>query len=93
MSAYVIPFAIIGELLPLEVKGKAMGFTNSLTLLIGAPILQPLIGSLLKHSAKPQEIAFEKFPSAFALLPLSMGLAFILSFFIKETYCQNRVNS
>ena len=90
MSAYVIPFAIIGEILPAEVKGKAMGFTNSLTLLIGAPILQPLIGHFLKHASKPQEIAIEKFNTALAFLPLALAVAFILSFFIKETYCQNK---
>ncbi len=93
ISSYVIPFAIIGETLPTEVKGKAMGFTNSLTLLIGAPILQPLIGYFLKHSEHPTEIACEKFPSAFALLALVLAIAFILSFFNKETYCQNNVNS
>ncbi|MCH9634226.1 MAG: hypothetical protein S4CHLAM7_09710 [Chlamydiae bacterium] len=56
LSSYVIPFAIISEILPFKVKGKAMGFANTLTLLIGAPLLQPLIGYFLPHTTQPETL-------------------------------------
>lgn len=87
ISSYVLAFAIVSELFPTRVKGKAMGFTNTLTLLIGAPLLQPLIGSYLKHNIEPESITITEFDQAFIFLPCALALAFILSFFIKETHC------
>lgn len=90
ISSYVIPFAVVGDILPNEARGKAMGFTNCLTLLIGAPILQPLMGKFLKTTKAPMQ---ENFTPALNLLLISLVLAFFLSFFIKETYCQTKTSS
>ncbi len=83
-SGYVVAFALIKEILPQEVKGRAMGFANMLCLAIGAPLLQPIIAMLVKYTKSSQNIF------RFALSPLAVALAlsFVLTFFIKETYCK-----
>lgn len=85
ISGYVLSFAIIKEILPQEVKGKAMGFANMLCLAIGAPFLQPIIAHLMKG----QEMTSNTFKIALTPLPIVLTLSFILSFFIKETYCKD----
>ncbi|MCH9633244.1 MAG: putative glucarate transporter [Chlamydiae bacterium] len=84
-SSYVVAFALIKEILPQNVKGRAMGFANMLCLAIGAPVLQPIIAMLIKHSKNSQSVF------RFALNPITIALAlsFILTFFIKETYCKD----
>lgn len=89
ISSYVLPYAVVGEIIPDKARGKAMGFINCITLLFGAPLLQPLIGSLLKNPRRP---ILENFRPALILLFITLFLAFILSFCIKETYCLNKVS-
>lgn len=90
VSSYLIAFPLVSEILPQEVKGKSMGFTNTLTLLIGAPILQPLIGKKLSPMDNPLTKCLHEFKVALLLISLAIGLAFILSFFIRETHCENK---
>ena len=89
ISSYVLPYAVVGEIIPDKARGKAMGFINCITLLFGAPILQPLIGTLLKNPRRP---ILQNFTPALILLLIALVLAFILSFCIKETYCLNKVS-
>lgn len=82
-SCYVVSFAIFKDIMPRDVKGKAMGFANMLCLIIGAPILQPTIALLVKRY-EPHAINYTAI-----LMPvlIALVLALIISFFIKETYC------
>ncbi len=84
-SSYVLSFAIIKEILPPNVKGKAMGFANMLCLLIGAPILQPAIAHIVKDNIGTGNMF------KFALLPLTLSLALslILTFWVRETHCKD----
>jgi MFS family permease len=86
-SAYALPFAVMRDIVPENVRGTAMGYTNLMCILIGAPVLQPLIGWLLKlqllHTAN-QALAYER---ALTVIPICLAIAFALAFFIKETYC------
>lgn len=84
-SGYVVAFAVIKEILPKEVKGKAMGFANMLCLSLGAPVIQPVIAFLFKCYACSEHI----FRHALNPLLVALGLSFILTFFIKETYCKD----
>ena len=84
-SGYIIAFALIKEILPQDVKGRAMGFANMLCLAIGAPLLQPIIALLIKYSKGSQSL----FRLALSPLIAALILSFILTFFIKETYCKD----
>lgn len=89
VGSYILAFAFVSDLCPIEVKGKSMGFTNTLTLLIGAPILQPLIGSRLAPLDNPLTKCLYDFKNALMVIAVALILAFILSLFLKETYCSN----
>lgn len=85
-SAYVLPFAVMRDIMPAQVRGTAMGYTNLMSILIGAPLLQPLIGWMLNSQlhTTTRQIAYQH---ALAILPLSLAIGFILTFFMRETYC------
>ncbi len=95
-SIYVIPFAILSEITGAAVRGTALGFTNMMCILVGAPILQPLIGFLLKSKGHPivhsgvETFAAVNYRFALFVLPLCFVLAFALSFFVSETFCQQQ---
>lgn len=94
VGSYVIPFAIVREITPALCRGTAMAFTNMMTILIGSPILQPLIGVLLKSqwSGKVvngvQIFTVSNYHFALAVLPIMLFLALITLPFVKETYCE-----
>lgn len=88
-SAYVIPFAIMRDLVPANVRGTAMGYTNLMCILIGAPILQPLIGWVLKLQMAQTSNTSLAYQHALLLLPICLGVAFVLTFFVRETHCKS----
>ncbi len=89
-STYTLSYALANTYVNHKTKGIAMGFTNMLCLAIGAPIMQPLIGFLLKWSTNSEPINRLKiyidhdYTVALTILPLSLLIAFIISFFVKE---------
>lgn len=85
ISGYVLAFAVVKEILPKRVKGKAMGLANTLCLLVGAPFLQPIIAYLMKKNGEGP------LPFKVALTPLAIAisLSFLLALFIKETRCED----
>lgn len=83
-SSYILSFAIVEEKVSPDIKGKAMGFTNMLSLLFGAPLVQPIIGLSLKDMIDPLDIPIIIFKWVLIPLPIALILAFILSFFISE---------
>ena len=91
-GTYVIPFAIMREITPSLCRGTAMGFINMMCILIGSPILQPLIGFLLKIAAKTpaQNFTVANYQLAFSVLPITLLLAVALWPFIRETHCEEQ---
>ncbi len=93
--AYVIPFALAKDIIRPEVQGTAMGFTNMMCIAMGAPVLQPLIGWLLKFEdpdvVSTKEILFSihDYHYAFSIIPLVFILGLVCVFFIKETHCES----
>lgn len=93
-SVYILPFAVVRELTPRAVQGTAMGFTNMMSILLGSPVLQPLIGRLLDVHAHPASagklgtFVTLDYQMAFLVLPLCLLIALVLLKFIRETYCQ-----
>ncbi|MDR3491112.1 MAG: MFS transporter [Gammaproteobacteria bacterium] len=84
-SSYALPFAVMRDIMPAHVRGTAMGYTNMMCILIGSPILQPLIGWLLNIDT--QSSSAVAYQHALTALPICLAVALILSFFIQETYC------
>lgn len=89
-STYALSFALADTYVSHKNKGVAMGFTNMLCIAFGAPIFQPLIGFLLKLSTNLEPINRVKiytkhdFTVALTVLPISLVVALIFSFFVKE---------
>jgi MFS family permease len=86
-SAYVLPYAVVRDFVPAHVRGTAMGYTNMMCILIGAPILQPLIGWILDNDMKHAVSSSLAYQHALLVLPISLGLGLLLAFFVRETYC------
>lgn len=89
-SSYALCFALASSYVSKDKKGVAMGFTNMLCIAFGAPILQPLIGYLLKYHtihAPQAHIGVYDLPDyqiALSPLPICLFLAFLLAFFVRE---------
>jgi MFS family permease len=86
-SAYVIPYAVVRDIVPSNVRGTAMGYTNMMCILIGAPVLQPLIGWMLNADLNKNIIDSVAYQHALVLLPISLLIGLMLAFCVKETYC------
>lgn len=88
-AVYVLAFALVRERTSIKVRASAMGLTNMMSMIIGAPLLQPLIGIILeKFNVGQAETAYHY---ALSSLVVCLLLALFLLFFIKETYCQEQV--
>ena len=84
-GAAMLPYTIIKEVNPPEVGGTATGVINFLNFTFSA-LLGPVFGWLLRHlsqGAPQMELAHYQF--AFAPLMVGVGLAIVLTFFLKET--------
>jgi MFS family permease len=104
-SAETIVFAVGRELSPNEAAGTAIAATNMIVML-GAMLLQPLIGHLLDWSVWLQhshdynlinipimhvtQYGPEDYRMAMSIIPMGIIIAAILTFFIRETHAQAR---
>ena len=100
-SSQCIVFAVGRELSPAEAGATAMAMANMIVML-GALLLQPLIGRLLDYSLSRHEpvsmleqVSLDKlhqlytaadYQFALSIIPAGIILAAILTFFLKETY-------
>jgi MFS family permease len=90
-GVYVLPYAVVRDIMPSNVRGTAMGFTNLMCILIGAPLLQPLIGGIYEKQLVQTTNEVLAYKYALAAIPISLVIGLVLTFFIKETYCGNAV--
>lgn len=97
-SAQAIVFAVGRELSPGEAAGTAMAITNMIVML-GAMLLQPLVGHLLDFSFSARTEAsgaivenvhklytVADYQFALSVIPLGIFIAALLTFFLRETY-------
>ncbi len=100
-SCQAIVFAVGRELSPGEAAGTAMAVTNMIVML-GAMLLQPLVGHLLdfslsKHTSDipltgvaidnlQKLYTVDDYQFALSIIPLGILIAAILTFFLKETH-------
>lgn len=97
-SVYQLSFGIVAGNVPKVVQSTAGGVTNMLCML-GAPVLQPLIGVALTLSQGGimdgyETYGIDQYRSAFIPLMLCLGFAFWVSWFVfpqkrKENFPQN----
>jgi MFS family permease len=86
-GVYALPFAVMRDIMPTHVRGTAMGYTNMMCILIGSPILQPLIGWIIHRQLAAGALQAEAYHTALMTLPVCLGVAFLLAFFVQETHC------
>jgi MFS family permease len=88
-AAYILPFSLMKEIMPLKVRGTALAYTNTM-IVLGAPLLNPLIGSLLaamsdsKGQLHAHAYPIANYQWAFSILPIGLALALFMLIFIKE---------
>lgn len=99
-AVYVLAFALVRERTNACIRASAMGLTNMMTMVIGGLILQPLIGAILKyykitgrHELQNMAQLNLGYQNALSSVLICLVLAFIVIFFIKETYCTSQVES
>jgi MFS family permease len=95
-GAHPLCFALGKENSPNQISGTAVAVTNSL-IMLGGMIFQPIVGKLLdKHAinAIVQDgvpiYSAGDYSYALTVIPIGLILAIILSFFLKETYCESQ---
>lgn len=91
-SGIVCSYALASEINPPQLTGIALGITNMASVLIGATMI-PIIGYVLDHFSGVMvngALVFDlkSYQIAFIALPVGFIIAFVITFFQKETYCQ-----
>jgi len=81
VGAYIISFAVVKDITPPKLHGTAIGYTNMMVILLGAPIFQPLIGWMLGHG---RAMTLSEYHIAFSILAGCVVVAVLLSCFIKS---------
>lgn len=92
-SSHVISFALGREVSPRQAAGSAIAVTNMICML-GGPACQQLVGVILDRLAVDRN--FEglniytamDFRYAMSLVSIGLFIAFVLSFWLRETYCE-----
>lgn len=93
-TGVVLAYALATEINPHRVAGTSLAIANMMSILIGA-VFQPIIGFLIDFSASARPMIDNQLihspadlQQAMSVLPVCLIVAFILVFFIRETYCQ-----
>ncbi len=92
-SGFLPAFAAIREINPPKMNATALGFMNMLNM-VGAAILQPLIGWVLDlnwHGVKHLDArvySVHAYSIALLVLPICLGLALVLLPLLRETHCR-----
>lgn len=78
-TVYIIPFAFMRKRVPHDINATAMGMTNMLSILIGAPLLQPIIG-LVVHSMKSKGFSHVlSIDIGLSLVPVALIVSCVMS--------------
>ncbi len=92
-SGIVISYALAAEINRRQYTGMALGLTNMLTIIIGA-VMIPIVGFILDHlwngiiTNGVHTFAVPDYQLAFIALPIGLIIAFLITFFQRETFCK-----
>lgn len=95
VGTQLLSFSISIEINSIFAKGSALAFNNFVTM-IGGSVMQPVVGLLLVKgsigidSETLTEYTAHDFRCALIALPIACFIGFILTFFIKETRCEQK---
>jgi MFS family permease len=94
-GAHPLCFALGKENNPNYISGTAVAVTNTL-IMIGGAIFQPVVGRLLDYHTASTNLAGAipgyspaDYTYALSVVPIGLMLAIVLTFFLKETYCES----
>jgi len=94
-GAHPLCFALGKENNPHSISGTAVAVTNTL-IMVGGAIFQPIVGKLLDwHTSGALQAngtplySASDYSYALCVVPLGLLLAVVLSFFLRETYCES----
>lgn len=87
-AAQLLNFTFVTEINPKHIKGISIAWTNFIVSL-GSAFIIPFIGLLLDYfsiesTATSEIYTYQDYKSAFAILPISLVLAWVLAFFLDE---------
>jgi sugar phosphate permease len=90
-TGVAIAYAVSTELHHRTVVGITIAFTNMMAIFVGAA-LQPLTGYFIDRAAGPraydlEQVLLSDFQVGLQMLPVCSLIALLLSFMVKETYC------
>ncbi|RXZ38497.1 MFS transporter [Oxalobacteraceae bacterium CAVE-383] len=91
-GAAMLPYTVIKEVNPDNVKGSASGAINFLVFSFSA-LLTPLYGKLLAHLANGGKMDLPVFRTAGSWLLAGIAIAIVLAMFIRETGPRGRANA
>ncbi len=89
-GVYVLMFSVVCDIVPANLRGTAMGYTNMMCILLGAPIVQPFIGWLLKIQQGSHlngitaNFSINDYRTAFIIFPVGILIALLSLHFIRE---------
>ena len=84
-GAAMLPYTVIKEANPPDASGTATGVVNFLNFTFSA-LLTPVFGwIMLRVSGGLPEMQLEHYQTTFTPLPFGVGLAILLTFFLRET--------
>lgn len=92
-TGLVASYAVAGEINPQAATGLSMATVNMLSIILGAAML-PVIGMVLDYGWQGQMhqgvpiYDVTSYEHAMLVLPLSLVCAFVMAFFVRETYCK-----
>lgn len=97
-SVQILVFAIAREATSMKITGTAIALTNTFVM-IGGNVFQPVVGKLLDMNWAGTIIdgvrvySPEAYQFALALMPIGIALAFVITFFIRETHAEVKMDA
>jgi MFS family permease len=95
-GAHPLCFALGKENNPNSISGTAVAVTNTL-IMLGGLIFQPVVGLLLDYHTGTNGVTGAipvytpaDYTYALSVVPIGLMLAIVLTFFLKETYCESQ---
>ncbi len=85
LSPQVLAFPLVCTINPPSMSATASGLHNTICMLSGI-FAQPLVGKLIVHHAHANVLSASSYRFGLMLVPVSLMLAIVLSFFIKEPH-------
>ncbi len=94
-SCFFLCFSMVKELYPIIFTATVLGFMNTFDSICEA-ITEPFVGKLLDLTWKglyengARSFSLQDYYFGLSVLPIYLGIAFVLLFFIEETYCVSK---